>query len=103
MNSASLSSLAGRYDNPIPTRFLAPIDCLKIPALYSSLLVSSGHQLVLKVAERYTFINPKLSTVKIIGSMNLSASAYADLSDAKASALSKHIYCRINRLLKLEL
>ena len=32
MNSASLFSLAGRYDNPIPTRFLAPIDCLKIPA-----------------------------------------------------------------------
>jgi hypothetical protein len=30
MNSASLWSLAGRYDNPIPTRFLAPIDCLKI-------------------------------------------------------------------------
>jgi hypothetical protein len=23
-----------RYDNPIPNRFLAPIDCLKIPALY---------------------------------------------------------------------
>ncbi len=33
MNSASLCSLAGRYDNPIPLRFLAPIDCLKIPAL----------------------------------------------------------------------
>ncbi len=33
MNSASLGSLAGRYDHPIPTRFLAPIDCLKIPAL----------------------------------------------------------------------
>jgi hypothetical protein len=33
MNSASLCSLAGRYDNPIPTRFLAPIDFLKIPAL----------------------------------------------------------------------
>ncbi len=33
MNSASLCSLAGRYDNPIPIRFLAPIDCLKIPAL----------------------------------------------------------------------
>ncbi len=31
MNSASLCSLAGRYDNPIPTRSLAPIDCLKIP------------------------------------------------------------------------
>ncbi len=34
MNSASLCSLAGRYDNPIPPRFLAPIDFLKIPALY---------------------------------------------------------------------
>jgi hypothetical protein len=27
-----LCSLAGRYDNPIPTRLLAPIDSLKIPA-----------------------------------------------------------------------
>ncbi len=26
-------SLASRYDNPIPVRFLAPIDCSKIPAL----------------------------------------------------------------------
>jgi hypothetical protein len=33
INSASLCSLAGRYDNPIPARFLVPIDCLKIPAL----------------------------------------------------------------------
>jgi hypothetical protein len=33
MNSASRCSLAGRYDNPIPTRFLARKDCLKIPAL----------------------------------------------------------------------
>jgi hypothetical protein len=32
MNSASLWSLAGRYDNPIPTQCLAPIDFLKIPA-----------------------------------------------------------------------
>ncbi len=28
MNSASLCSLAGRYDNPIPPRFPAPIDSL---------------------------------------------------------------------------
>ncbi len=28
MNSASLCSLAGRYDNPIPPQFLAPIDFL---------------------------------------------------------------------------
>jgi hypothetical protein len=34
MNSASLCSLV-RYNNPIPPRFLAPIDCLKIPALLS--------------------------------------------------------------------
>ncbi len=27
-----LCSLAGLYDNPITTRFLAPIECLKIPA-----------------------------------------------------------------------
>jgi hypothetical protein len=33
MNSASLCSLAGRYDNPIPPRFLAPTDSLKIRAL----------------------------------------------------------------------
>ena len=33
MNSTNLiCSLAGRYDNPILSRFLAPIDCLKIPA-----------------------------------------------------------------------
>jgi hypothetical protein len=36
MNSASLCSLAGRYDNPIPTRCLAPIDFLKIPAQATS-------------------------------------------------------------------
>ncbi len=33
MNSTSLCSLADRYDNPIPPRFLAPIDSLKIPAM----------------------------------------------------------------------
>jgi hypothetical protein len=42
IDSASLIiySLAGRYDNPIPTRFLALIDCSKIPALPSA---SEGH------------------------------------------------------------
>jgi hypothetical protein len=29
VSSADLCSLAGRYDNPIPIRFLAPIDCIK--------------------------------------------------------------------------
>ncbi len=36
INSASLCSLAGRYDNPIPTRCLAPIEFLKIPAQVSN-------------------------------------------------------------------
>jgi hypothetical protein len=31
IDSASLCSLASRYDNPISTRFLAPMDCSKIP------------------------------------------------------------------------
>jgi hypothetical protein len=34
-NSVSLCSLAGRYDNSIPTQFVAPIDLLKIPALHN--------------------------------------------------------------------
>jgi hypothetical protein len=56
MNSASLCSLAGRYDNPIPTRLLAPKDCLKIPAqntrpppLPPGVKVSSGKALLTKV------------------------------------------------------
>jgi hypothetical protein len=32
IDSASLCFLAGRYDNPIPTRFLAPLAFSKIPA-----------------------------------------------------------------------
>ncbi len=39
INSASLCSLAGRYDKPIPPWFLAPIDFLKIPALFYSFFV----------------------------------------------------------------
>ncbi len=35
---ASLCSLAGLYDSPIPTRFLAPTDCCKIPTLEDFLL-----------------------------------------------------------------
>jgi hypothetical protein len=40
IDSASLCSLAGRYNNHVPPRFLAPIDCSKIPAL-GSILKSS--------------------------------------------------------------
>jgi hypothetical protein len=41
--SASLCSLAGRDNNPIPTRCLAPIDILKIPALDTRLTAISLH------------------------------------------------------------
>ncbi len=36
IDSASQCCLAGRYDNPIPTRFLAPMAYSKIPALDTS-------------------------------------------------------------------
>ncbi len=42
INSASLCSLAGRYDNPIPTWFLTPRDCSKIPALAADGLKCGG-------------------------------------------------------------
>jgi hypothetical protein len=42
MNSASLCSLAGRYDNPLPPRFLAPIDFLEIQAQGSEVLPVIG-------------------------------------------------------------
>jgi hypothetical protein len=35
---------AGRYDNPIPTRFLAPIDCSQIPALKNNTICSDNHE-----------------------------------------------------------
>ncbi len=36
IDSASLCSLAGWYDNPLPPQFLAPFDSLKIPTLYNN-------------------------------------------------------------------
>ncbi len=42
-DSAILCSLAGRYDNPIPIRFLAPIDCSRIPAQHSCHITFSVH------------------------------------------------------------
>jgi hypothetical protein len=48
MISASLCSLAGRYNNLIPPRFLAPIDFLKIPALANEIVdpVQGEHGLI---------------------------------------------------------
>jgi hypothetical protein len=57
MNSASLCSLAGRFDNPIPPRFLAPIDSLKIPA-QSELAVLKTTDLFLE-GQNYWFFGRK--------------------------------------------
>jgi hypothetical protein len=56
MNSATLCSLAGRYDNPIPTRFLAPLDCLKIPAQASGTAVPL-YMLTQKAPQRLELFN----------------------------------------------
>ncbi len=44
MNSASICRLAGRYDNPFPPRFLAPIDSFKnssrVKTVYTNVSVS---------------------------------------------------------------
>ncbi len=40
--TASQARLAGRYENPIPTRFLSSINCSKIPALFAPLSVLSS-------------------------------------------------------------
>ncbi len=52
MISASLCSLVGHYDNPIPTQFLAPRDCLKIPALNGIYFMYLGFDPVLHCAEQ---------------------------------------------------
>ncbi len=60
-----LRSLAGRYDNPIPTPFLAPIDCLtlirmtkdeKVLAFFKGLLLKN----VLSVKKLKKISNPPL-------------------------------------------
>jgi hypothetical protein len=43
IDSASICSLAGRYDNPNPTRFLAPVDCSKILALTQYIRQAGQH------------------------------------------------------------
>ncbi len=50
-----LCSLVGRYDNPIPTRFLAPINCLKIPAQFNPHFLLFLSQRVSSSLPRKTF------------------------------------------------
>ncbi len=67
MDSASLCSLAGRYENPIPPLCLAPIDFLKIPAQFQvgywpavdTLRLTHLHTVLsVAVPQKYTIIFP---------------------------------------------
>ncbi len=51
------SSLAGRYDNPIPTRFLAPIYCLKIPVLGSHDTFTSAFRSAALISFKFDHFN----------------------------------------------
>jgi hypothetical protein len=59
LNSASLCSLAVRYYNPIPTRFLAFIDFLKIPALAATVKISQFYILTL------SFLKPRMYCIYV--------------------------------------
>ncbi len=60
LKNVKIPSLAGRFDNPVPTRFLAPIDCYTIPAKKLSSLLFTGfmvsHQTELKIESRRSFV-----------------------------------------------
>ncbi len=71
MNSASLCSLAGRYENPIPPRCLAPIDLLKIPALIYGRTVQT-HTIRKYFEEAHSLMSPLLKplhTLTVTGRM----------------------------------
>ncbi len=55
-------AMAGRYDKPIPTRFLAPIDCSKImDALIRTNITQNGSEWNQEITKKndfyYIFIN----------------------------------------------
>jgi hypothetical protein len=49
-----IRSLVGRYDSPIPTRFLAPADCSKIPTLSTKIKFRYPH-LTKVFVEQFSF------------------------------------------------
>jgi len=96
-NSARLCSLAGRYDNPIPTRFLAPIECLKIPAQYntSRTRLGSKKQYIPARCHPWCFINFSLSNCCPFSPCILLPNVYIKFSFLikkfwKFSSLTKH-------------
>ncbi len=74
MNSASLCSPAGRYDNPIPTRCLAPIDCLKIPALNPAAERGEGGRIKEDIKEQPTPRNLSATATRVLRICTVAAS-----------------------------
>jgi hypothetical protein len=81
MNSVNLCSLAGRDDNPMPPRFLAPIEFLKIPAL------GKPHvYIVIRIEE----LNAKNGTLKGSGLLQPQLGASALIMDISAYSRFLH-------------
>jgi hypothetical protein len=73
------SSLAGRYDNPVPTRVLALIDCLKISALILEesklvLLNSFIHGNDINILVIYSYMEEIIALLLILPEINGSLS-----------------------------
>jgi len=75
--SASLCSLAGRYDNPVSTLLLAHIDCLKIPVKYIQGYENSHENLCFRKIKMFVrrilqhFIHSDLSSTFLLRNFNL--------------------------------
>ncbi len=76
---ASLCSLAGQYDNPIPTRFLAHIDCSKIPALVQERQEAYKFELC-KVGNKLISCRKRKGCHKLISTMWKEVLMYCTLS-----------------------
>jgi hypothetical protein len=81
---ARLHRRAGRCDNSVPTRFLAPIDCSKIPApstdYYSPTVLHQFHLLCgleFRVGFKWNWIASKFNDVQIYSENTLSQGLFA--------------------------
>ncbi len=88
MNSASLCSLAGRYENPIPPRCLAPIDFLKIPALQFEPQRRHSTQLLYYYYASFTIGDPDVIWTRSIASYLRSFCIYAAFASSVSHATS---------------
>jgi hypothetical protein len=102
MNSASLCSLAGRYENAIPPQCLAPIDFLKIPALVvlgRSYRISEKRYILVDCtpATSNVYIKQNYSVV-IILIFNLFLCRHADIRNRQGNEKKKITLMRLSHL-----